>query len=141
MPAQAHIEGYNLSLMAGPGFENRTGHTNVFIPGLTLAYVFPERLEVGVEFLMTGTVPTVGLDVNYFVIPFLFFGVQAGAEIGPLQVDPHRSPAFGPYMGFQGGYDYMISHNLAVGPEIQYLFDLDEGGGLLETLAVVKYFF
>jgi hypothetical protein len=130
-----------MSLLAGPGFDYRIHHEDVFVPGIAAGYVFPSRLELGLEFVMTGSVPTLGFDLNYFVVPFFFVGIQVGLEIDPDW--EHFSPYdnFGPVVGFQFGYDYVLSSQVAIGPEIQYLYDLYENGGILEFLAVVKYYF
>jgi hypothetical protein len=89
---------------------------------------------------MTGKIPGVGIDVNYFFAPHLFAGFQAGGELdAPRPERPYR--AFDPLVGVQFGGDWLLTPRLSGGFEAQYLHDLHEKAGIYEVLLVLKWFF
>jgi hypothetical protein len=130
-------EGWNVALLGGPGIEVPgtqwiPGESIFPVYGAAIGYLFPSRYEIGAEFEMTATVPTFGIDGNYYFTEELFAGLQLGADFTTFSEF---------YLGPQVGFDYEISHGITVGPEIQYLYVFNEGGGLLEVLGTLKFFF
>jgi hypothetical protein len=126
-------QGWNLSGMGGLGAElSELQEPVVSVVGGTLSYLFKNRWEVGAEFEMTGGVPTIGLDLNFYIEEPFFVGVQAGADI---------DHSVTPYIGPQIGFDYKISKRWTLGTEVQYLATVNDRGGILEYLGTFKYFF
>ncbi|MEO5971465.1 MAG: hypothetical protein ABIQ95_16190 [Bdellovibrionia bacterium] len=130
-------EGWNFALIGGPGTEVPgtqwiPGESLFPVYGIAAGYLFPSRYEIGAEFEMTGTVPTFGIDGNYYFTHEIFAGVQFGADFTTFSEV---------YLGPQLGFDYVISPGITIGPELQYLYIFKEGGGLLEILGSLKFFF
>lgn len=130
-------EGWNFSLLGGPGTEVPgtqwvPGESVFPVYGAALGYLFPDRYEIGAEFEMTASVPTFGIDGNYYFTDEIFAGLQFGADFTTLSEF---------YLGPQVGFDHEISPGITVGPELQYLYVFNEQGGLLEVLGTLKFYF
>jgi len=126
-------EGWNFVGMLGPGSElSLPEEPVVFVWGASLAYTFKDRWEVGGEFEMTGSVPTIGADVNYYIEEPFFVGLQAGADLNTKITS---------YIGPQIGFDYKLDRRMTLGAEFQYLETINDRGGIVEMLATFKYYF
>ena len=129
--ANAMIDGYNISAYGGPGFELNEHNLTIPVYGVTAAYNFVSPLEVGAEITMRGTIPTLGVDLNYYLSNEVFVGIQVGLDFAQ-----HVKPYLGPQLGF----DYLIQPQLSIGPEAQYLYTIHDRSGIFEFLFGLKYY-
>ena len=125
-------QGLNFSIVGGPGSEINEGGHMLFVFGPSLAYTFPNGIEIGLEYEQTGSVPTAGADINYYIGHSFFVGVQGGLDFSVTTTE---------YIGPQFGYDIPLNASFLIGPEIQYLQTFKDRGGILEALLCLKHYF
>jgi hypothetical protein len=99
----------------------------------SVAYLFDRGFEIGTEVGMTGSSPTFGVDLNYFIFHTFFLGVA-----GAMKITQHGNYE---YLGGKMGYEFHLTRQWRVGPEVLYLYNFSGHIEMLETLGAVKYFF
>lgn len=124
--------GWNIAALLGMGFEVNHKWKTIPVIGPTLSYAFPSGWEVGVEYEPTGEIPTLGLDVNYYLSRSFFVGIQSGLDFAQELTS---------FIGPQAGYDYAINSDIIIGPEIQFLQTFKDRGGILAFFVFVKHYF
>jgi hypothetical protein len=130
--SSANILGYNISVYGGPGFELNEGGNKVVTYGITSAYHFNPFWELGIDLAMRGNTALLGVDYNYFFNNNFFIGAEMGLDFA-------KTTTY--YLGPQVGFDPLITPQLSIGAELQYLYTINDRGGILEALINFKYFF
>lgn len=116
---------------------NKVGTLNVGVEG---GYLVTERLAVvggiGYTHSYVKDIETTN-SMNYLVGVKLYFG-----EVVPIQIDYNGNDLGDRYVGFSGGYNWIVSKHLTVEPRIRY--NLDARYGESNTLSAgvgVNYWF
>jgi hypothetical protein len=143
LSAQALTGVPNASVVLGPGFDQRPGAESWICPvfGLSGAYFPVPEWELGADFLMTGSVPGVGIDLNRFLTHQIFVGIQAGVDFTSSSRG-HAGDRLDPSVGVQFGADWILTpQKIAFGLETQWVYDFRDQGSIYEVLGVFKWFF
>ena len=124
----------SISLLAGSASASSNGSGSWTTTGASFEYVLSNfNLGLGMEYLSINSVGFIGAEVNYFVIPEFYVGIQvSSAQSGPSNT----------LAGLQAGYDFAFQQNFSAGLEGQIMNSTTSGGTSFNVLmANLKYQF